>query len=252
MLTIFTTGYQSKHLPVQQLLSIFSNTKSKLASFEETKLYVDNELKKEAYSAYFSRRFANLFGTICILYILMIFPFIFENDFKNNMWDLLHSKAIKPAKYVLGKTLGSLLSVSMVIIIITGIFSVWLQIKGSSFIIPINFLDIWKYTAWWIFPSIFYATFLLVSLSISFRTGIAAIPIYIIYFLWSSMPSRLNDGSMYLPVNPFFIYVRYQELFFEDANLNRIAAISINRIVITSLTFVLIFLSIKAWQRRVS
>lgn len=243
--------YLQVEFNIYGFIDIYNNTKSKLAYFNETKQYIDNQLKKEAYSAYFSRRFADLLGTICILYILMVFPFLFESDFKNGMLDLLHSKTIAPVKYVLGKTLGALLSVLTVIIITTGIFSIWLQIKGGISTIPVNFFDIWKYTAWWILPSIFYAAFLLVFLSIFFRTGIAPIPVYIIYFLWSSMPSRLSDGSVYLPVNPFFIYVRYQDLFFKDIDQIRISAISVNRMIIISLMFVLIFLSLKAWQGRV-
>lgn len=229
----------------------YIRAKSKRASLEETKLFIANALEKEPFSAYFARRYADLLGILCVFYVLMIFPFLFGSDFKKDMWDLLHTKSIKPWKYVLGKTLGALLAILSVLVLVGSVFSIWLQIKGANFLLPINFFDIWKYTAWWVLPTVLFSTFLLVALSLSFRTGIAAVPIYIAYFLWSGMPHKLSDGSVFLPVNPFFMYIRYPKLLFEDVDVARLEAIFVNRMTLISLTIVLVWVSIKAWERRI-
>lgn len=247
-------GYLSESAGAKiQITRTLESITGRPANITEYNQHVKKKLLQVPFSEYFARKYGDLFTLYVLFAALVTLPFLFENDMKDNVYELLHSKTIPSWKYVLGKVFGADFAFIIGIAIITAIVEVLLYLHCLKSNLPFNFINIWTYFIWWTVPSLIFSTFFLVAISILFRTGIAAIPVYFAYLFISSYPTYNSVGRVILSVKPWSLLIRISnntETFFGDLTETFIQNVLVNRICIFSATVFCALLAISFYSKR--
>lgn len=218
------------------------------ATLEEAKEMVNRALDNNAFSFYFSRRYADRVSVFFNFVILFVFAFIFARDKKENMNEIIYSKPMKSIEYVYGKYLGAFIPILILLAIITASLDFFLYYKCTNLGLKFDVFDIIKYSFIWTLISILYSSSLITTLSIILKNGIAVIPIYIFYFIVMIRPDVLKDGTYGYPVDFFHFIIRGSEAFFDPENINKGLLIVYNRYLYTLLFIALLVVATLLWK----
>ena len=219
----------------------------KKATVEEANNYINNALSKKTYSNFFSRKYVDYLTLNIIFYAILLFAFLFIRDSKKDIYELLHTKPIKARQYIIGKLLGGLAAILLVVIIVTVIFDAMVIFHGNSVGFPVSIWDLWLGMLLYVIPNIFMVVSVYAGVSVLFKNPLPAIPALVLYMIYSNMGTRLEDGSYGYRIRKLAILVRFPDTFFETVTP---AQAIFNQLFLVACAMLIIFLSINVWKRR--
>lgn len=225
----------------------FQESEMKQASVEEANHYISTSLEKHKYSNYFSRKFTDYLGVYLIFYAILMFVFLFIRDSKRDIYELLHTKPLKAREYIIGKIIGGMSALGIVVAIITMIFNVLVMLHGKSVGFPVSFLDLWISVVLLIIPNLLMVVSVYTAIALLFKSPLPAVPALLLYMIYSNMGSELVDGTYGYKIRKLAILVRFPDIFFET--ITPLQAV-MNQIILLLGAVIIILISITIWRRR--
>lgn len=241
-------GYINKKFSRSDTIYFFLDYSMKKGKVNEINSYIDSRLVDDNFSDYFGRKYIDYLGLTLIFSSMILFAFLYYSDMKKDMYELLHTKALSPKQYIIGKTAGGFTALLLIVIIVTIIFDIIVTRHGLVNGFPINYLDLWKNVLLYVIPNILMAVSVYTFITVVFRNPLPAIPILLLYLVYSNMGASTDENGV-LHYSPRFlsILVRMQEHFFETSVTLQVI---VNQILLIVVSFVLTGLSIMIWKRR--
>ncbi len=142
---------------------------------------------------------------LMLLFFATVFlAFLFMQDMRKNTYELLHTKPIKGWKYILGKTVSGFLLMLFVLILLNVGFFVLCKIVSYQAGFSANLLDFLKSSAFYILPNMVMICSVYGFVSLLFRNPIPAVPMLILYMLYSNM-LRIGEKAFYILPNMVMI-----------------------------------------------
>ncbi|MDR0963728.1 MAG: hypothetical protein LBM60_03835 [Clostridium sp.] len=218
-----------------------------LGTPDEINAYLDQSLQEERYTEYFGRVYCDLLGLmVCFFGIVFLVPFFWE-DSRKSIYEILHTKPIGAAKYIMGKVAGGVLSLSLVIGVLTVLFGSAATYYGALAGFPVSWWDCWVAVFLYIMPNVIYMVSMYVGIVMIFKSPIAAFPILTIQLFYSHLGGidALAPGGYRVPA--LAMLIRFPERFFETSVSSQ-AVMNQALLLIASVIFITI--SMMIWSRR--
>ncbi|WDV47078.1 hypothetical protein PV797_05095 [Clostridiaceae bacterium M8S5] len=195
-------------------LCFVNDVEMKKGTIKELNTYILEKLKQENYSKYFARKVSDFLSVGILIYSMILLAFLYKDDYKSTMYELIHTKPIKSWKYIIGKALGGILAINVIVIIIVTIWDIMICIKGNNAGLPVNPIDIWPTIAICNLPIVFYVGFIYTFITSVFKTSLPAIPFLFLHLVYSNLGQK-NDVGVYLYKHrPFSAVIRFPGEFF--------------------------------------
>jgi|GEM_PF-3850345 len=201
----------------------------------------------QTFSTSFARQYAqNTAMNVSIIFILF-FAFLFQKELQPSLHDLLLSKPISKLTYIIGKFTGAFSMCLFAIAFNTLIFSIWETIFCSKLGMPLYLGALWTNILFYTVPTILFYASLMVLVSLLFRNGFAAIPLFFITILSSMMTTTLSDGTsvQWMWLAPIISYDKFYQL----VPHSQMQAYIINRIGLCILSVIFLLASCHIWAR---
>lgn len=225
----------------------FFNATVKQATVEEANNYIKESLSDKTYTDYFSRKYADYMGVYIIFYAILIFAFLYMKDSKKDIYELLHTKPIKPWQYITGKIFGGMTAMLFVVGIITTIFNILIMRQGIAAGFPVSFWDIWFGVILYLIPNLFMVICVYTFIAVLFKNPLPGVPALVLYMIYSNMGTRMEDGSFGYKIRKLAILVRFPDLFFETITPGQAV---INQLSLAIIALLITIISILIWKRR--
>lgn len=217
-------------------------------SFEEVNAYLDEKLGERRYSWYFARKFADFGGLYLCFFASVLLAFLFMQDTRRSMYELLHTKPVRASEYVLGKVGGGFLAMAAAAGILDLVFyalCLWYHAGEAGIIV--NPLDFLLATCMYILPNMLMIVCVYALIAVVFKNPLPAFPLLMLYIVYSNMGSRNAEGMYGYYGRPLAIMVRFVGRFFE-ADPPPIAAAS--QIGLLGASAAICFVVTAVWKRR--
>lgn len=225
----------------------FHNADIKQATVEEANNYIKESLSEKTYTDYFSRKYADYMGVYIIFYAIVIFAFLFMKDSKKDIYELLHTKPIKPWQYITGKILGGMVPMIVVVGVITVIYNILIMRQGIAAGFPVSFWVIWLGVIIYLIPNLLMIICVYTFISVLFKNPLPGVPALVLYMIYSNMGTRMEDGTFGYKIRKLAILVRFPDLFFETITPSQAV---VNQLSLACIAVVLSIISILMWKRR--
>lgn len=216
-------------------------------TMQEVNQYLEQKMAEHSFSYYFSKKFADFAGLYMAFFATFFLAFLFMQDTKKNTYELLHTKPLKAWQYVLGKITGGYLVMLLVLGILNLVYLVLciIDTKGSGFVI--NPLDFIAATCMYILPNMLMIVCVYTIISLVFKNPLPAVPLLILYMVYSNMGSRDAEGVFGYYGRTLAIMVRFPGEFFDTAP-PPMALFNQTSLLIASALIILF--AIYIWKRR--
>lgn len=225
----------------------FEDAKLKKVNAIEANSYMDTMFEKNTYTYYFSRKFSDFLGLYAIFFAIILLAFLFFRDMKKDTYELLHTKPIKARQYIMGKVLGGMITMMLVVCVITVAFDVISVMHGITMNFPVSPLDIWIAVLVYVLPNLFMVICVYACVSLVFKNPLPAVPMLLLYMVYSNMGSKGEDGVFGYHGKFLAILVRFPGLFLST---NPPPMVVFNQISLIFIASVLTLISIIIWKRR--
>lgn len=188
-----------------------------LGTREEINSYLSEKMKEHRFSFYLSRKFADFAGLYMGFFATVMLAVLYFQDTRKNTYELLHTKPVSAWAYVAGKTAGGF----GVCLIVLGILNLalWLTsriyTRGTGF--EVSLLDFIGATCLYILPNMLMIVTVYGLVSLLFQNPLPAVPMLILYIVYSNMGSRNAEGVYGYYGRPLAIMVRFPGHFFDTA-----------------------------------
>ncbi len=214
---------------------------------EEINSYIKSKLEDKSFSYYFSRKFADFSGLYMGFFATIMLAALFWQDTRKNTYELLHTKSISAGKYVFGKTVGGFSVCLIVLAILNLVF--WIACctftKSSGF--EVRLLDFLAATGLYILPNMLMIVCVYSVVSLLFKNPIPAVPLLILYMVYSNMGSENAEGVFGYYGRPLAIMVRFPGRFFDTTPP---PMVMLNQCFLILTSVGLLLLCIRLWKRR--
>ncbi|MCB2358098.1 ABC transporter permease subunit [Clostridium estertheticum] len=201
----------------------------------------------QTFSTAFARQYAQDTAMYVSIIFILFFAFLFQKELQPSLHDLLLSKPISKLTYITGKFTGAFSMCLFAIAFNTLIFSIWETIFCFKLGMPLYLGALWTNILFYTVPTILFYASLMVLVSLLFRNGFAAIPLFFITLLASMMTTTLSDGTsvqcMWLA--PIISYDKFYHL----VPHSQMQAYIINRIGLCILGVICLLASCHIWAR---
>lgn len=241
--------YLAEHYSFQGAQWYFFENDKKKATIEEANSYIKNELKEETYSSYFSRKYVDYLAVCLAFYAIVLFAFLYLGDTKKDIYELLHTKALKPWKYIAGKLAGGLAAILLAAGVMTAIFDVLIIRHGITAGFPVSVWDLWYAILIYILPELLMVICVYTMISLLFKNPLPAVPALILYIIYSnlSIGGVSEDCLTGYRVPKLAIMIRFPDLFFKTVIP---AQAVVNQIFLIAAAVIMIMISCMVWKRR--
>lgn len=219
----------------------------KKVSYEDTKQFVANQLDSHRFSYYFGKKYADYFGMLCFILSVALFPFIFYDDLKKNISEVIHTKRMNTRDYICGKIFGSYFPLLSVVFVISISYSVFLKVISYFNGFEFSILEMWFFIILSILPSLFVCCIISSFIAIISKSVLPAIPVMVLYFLYSNLPVF---GAQDWTVKPLTLFLRYDGELFDTVARSEIMAGAYNQIIMMAISVILLFITIRVWGGR--
>ena len=225
----------------------YEDTELHQGTAEEINSYIKSKLKSHRFSYYFSRKFADFSGLYMGFFAAVMLAALFWKDTRKNTYELLHTKPIRAGQYVLGKAAGGFLVCLIVLAILNLIFwaACCIFTKGSGF--EVNLMDFLVATGLYILPNMLMIVCVYGLISLMFKNPLPAVPLLILYMVYSNTGSRNAEGVYGYYGRPLAIMVRFPGRFFDTAEPPMVL---LNQSFLILAAIVIILICIQLWKRR--
>lgn len=214
---------------------------------EEINSYIKSKLETHRFSYYFSRKFADFSGLYMGFFAALMLAALFWQDTRKNTYELLHTKPVSAGKYVSGKIVGGFLSCLIVLAILNLVFWIACSVLTKSSGFEVNLLDFLGATGLYILPNMLMIVCVYGLVSLLFKNPIPAVPVLILYLVYSNMGSWNEEGMFGYYGRPLAIMVRFPGRFF-DTTPPPLAMVNQSFLVLASM--VIFFICVQLWKRR--
>lgn len=216
-------------------------------TMEEINSYIGEKLDEHSFSYYFSRKFADFSGLFMGFSATVLLAVLFIQDTRKSTYELLHTKPISAAQYVIGKVAGGFLICLMVLGILNLVFwaACLICTNGNGF--EIKLTDFLLATCLYILPNMLMIVCVYTIVALLFKTPLPAVPLLVLYILYSNMGSRNAEGVYGYYGRPLAIMVRFPGLFFD---VTPPPLVLVNQICLLFASTAIILMGIQIWRRR--
>lgn len=187
----------------------YGESEMRKASVQEANAYIKDKLEVQSYSWYFGRKFADFCGLFLGFFAAVLMVFLFLRDSRKDIYELLHTKPIRPVSYVAGKIGGGFCILFMIWSVLVAIFGVLCEVHGRASGLPVNMLDFIIQSAIYILPNMLMITSVYAIISFIFKNPLPATPLLFLYMVYSNMGSRDVNGNYGYFGRPLAIMVRF-------------------------------------------
>ena len=210
---------------------------------EDIEIY-NSILKEDKVTNAYGRLFADYIGIAISFFTVFVTAFTLTKDKRYNCNELIYTTSVPSYKYVLGKYLGDIAITVLILFLVTGHVT-WMFHNFSKLIgDPISYVGFFKYSIVWIIPTIMFVTSLSYVIQLVFNNGI--VPIIVQFFYWLySVKSLLPQG-----IQPTKYFIRFNKIVPQSEFQPFMKGISLNRILFTIFSLILLFIAIKLWDKK--
>lgn len=225
----------------------YENTACHKGTREEINSYIAEKLENRPFSYYFSRKFADFAGLFMGFFATVLLSVLFMQDTRRNTYELLHTKPVSAGKYLLGKVGGGfmvcLLTLAALNLIFFGLCLA--SVKSSGF--EVHLTDFLLSTCFYILPNMLMIVSVYSLISLLFKSLLPAVPLLLLYMVYSNMGSRNAEGLYGYYGRPLAIMVRFPGGFFDTAP-PPMALMNQSFLILAAVG--ISFLSAQIWKRR--
>lgn len=225
----------------------YENTAYHKGTREEINSYIAEKLENRPFSYYFSRKFADFAGLFMGFFATVLLSVLFMQDTRRDTYELLHTKPVSAGKYLLGKVGGGfmvcLVTLAALNLIFFGLCLV--SVKNSGF--EVHLTDFLLSTCFYILPNMLMIVSVYSLISLLFKSPLPAVPLLLLYMVYSNMGSRNAEGLYGYYGRPLAIMVRFPGGFFDTAP-PPMALMNQSFLILAAVG--IIFLSAQIWKRR--
>ncbi|MBU3183440.1 ABC transporter permease [Clostridium estertheticum] len=235
-----------KIYPQDMLYNNYTMSADKLdATYPEFMSYLHET--NQTFSTSFARQYAQDTAMYVSIIFILFFAFLFQKELQPSLHDLLLSKPISKLSYITGKFTGAFSMCLFAIAFNTIIFSVWEIIFCFKLGMPLYLGALWTNILFYTVPTILFYASLMVLVSLLFRNGFAAIPLFFITLLSSMMTTTLSDGTcvQWMWLATIISYDKFYHL----VPHSQMQAYIINRIGLCILGVIFLLASCHIWAR---
>lgn len=225
----------------------YVNTAYRKGTPKEINSYIREKLENRTFSYYFSRKFSDFTGLFMGFFATVLFSVLFMQDTRKNTYELLHTKPVSAGSYVLGKAGGGFAVCLMILAVLNLIFFGLCVIFTKSSGFEVKLTDFLWATCIYILPNMLIIVSVYCLISLLFKSPLPAVPLLLLYMVYSNMGSRNADGVYGYYGRPLAIMVRFPGTFF-DTTPPPMALLNQSFLVLASAG--IIFISILIWKRR--
>lgn len=214
---------------------------------EEIKEYIGSKLEEHSFSYYFSRKFADFTGLFMAFFATVLLATLFLQDMRRNTYELLHTKPFHAIQYVTGKAAGGFLVCLTALAILNLFFwgACLIETRGMGF--EVHLLDFIRATCLYILPNMLMIVCVYELVSLVFKNPLPAVPLLVLYMVYSNMGSRNAEGIYGYYGRPLAIMVRFPGLFFDTAPPPMALQ---NQCFLILAAAIIICFSVQLWKRR--
>lgn len=214
---------------------------------EEVNAYISEKMENRSFSYYFSRKFADFCGLYMGFFATVLFAFLFLRDTSSKTYELLHTKPISAGQYIMGKIAGGFLVSFLIIGILNVIFMILCKLSASRSDFTFHIWDFIYATTIYILPNMLMIICVYTIVSLIFKNPLPAVPLLLLYMIYSNMGSYAADGTYGYYGRPMAIMVRFPGGFFETTPPPMVL---LNQIFMILASALIIALAIFIWKRR--
>lgn len=240
-------SYLEKNYRYYGTIYIYEDTAYHRGTKNEINAYIDSKLENKSFSFYFSRKFADFAGLFMAFFATVMLAVLFLQDMKENTYELLHTKPISAGEYVIAKVGGGFGICLITLTILNLIF--WLACcmftRSSGF--EVKIADFITATCLYILPNMLMIVCVYGLISLLFKNPLPAVPLLILYMVYSNMGSRNEEGVFGYYGRPLAIMVRFPGQFF-DTTPPPMALANQSFLILASIGIIII--CIQLWKRR--
>lgn len=214
---------------------------------DEINAYIENKLEQHSFSYYFARKFADFAGLFMGFFATVLLSMLFMQDTRKNTYELLHTKPISTASYIFGKAGGGFLICLFILGVLNLVFWLLCGIYTKSSGFEVRLIDFLSATCLYILPNMLMIVAVYCFISMIFKNPLPAVPLLILYMVYSNMGSRNADGVYGYYGRPLAIMVRFPGQLF-DTTPPPLVLLNQSFLILASILILLI--SMQLWRRR--
>ncbi len=214
---------------------------------EEINSYIAEKLEDRTFSYYFSRKFADFAGLFMGFFSAVLLSVLFMQDTRRYTYELLHTKPIRAGNYLLGKVGGGFTACLIVLAVLNLIFFGLCFAAAGNSGFEVHLTDFLLATCFYILPNMLMMVSVYSLISLLWKSPLPAVPLLILYIVYSNMGSRNSEGVYGYYGRPLAIMVRFPGGFFDTAPPPMVL---LNQSFLILVSLCMIFLSMQIWKRR--
>lgn len=215
---------------------------------EEINAYIAERLEDKTFSYYFSRKFADFAGLFMGFFATVLLSVLFLQDTRRNTYELLHTKPLRPGKYLSGKVAGGFMVCLMILAVFNLIFFGLCLVSAGKYGFKVRLTDFLLATCFYILPNMLMIVSIYSLISLLFKSPLPAVPLLFLYIVYSNMGSYRNAEGIYgYYGRPLAIMVRFPGSFFDTAPPPMVLQ---NQCFLILAAICILFVSMQLWKRR--
>lgn len=225
----------------------YENTRYHQGTKDEINSYIKSKLENQSFSYYFSRKFADFAGLFMAFFATVMLAVLFWQDTRKNTYELLHTKPVGAWRYTGGKIAGGFLVCLIVLAILNLVFWAICYIYTGNSGFEVKLADFVMASMFYILPNMLMIVCVYALVSLLFRNPLPALPLLILYMVYSNMGSRNAEGVFGYYGRPLAIMVRFPGRFF-DTTPPPMSLLNQSFLILASIGLFLV--CVQLWKRR--
>lgn len=225
----------------------YANTAYHKGTRDEINAYLTTRLEDKPFSYYFSRKFADFAGLFMGFFATVFLSALFLQDTRKNTYELLHTKPVRAWAYLSGKVGGGFAACLILLTALNLIFFGLCAASAGRRGFEVRLADFLLATGLYIIPNMLMIVSVYGLISLLCKSPLPAVPLLILYIIYSNMGGRNADGIYGYYGRPLAIMVRFPGAFFDTAP-PPMALLNQSFLVVAAVC--IIALSVQIWKRR--
>lgn len=226
---------------------IYADTAYRKGTRREINSYIAQKLESRTFSYYFSRKFADFAGLFLGFFATLFLSVLFMQDTRKDTWELLHTKPVGAGEYLVGKAGGGFAVCALLLMVLSLIFWALCVIFTKSSGFAVRLTDFLLAGCLYILPNMLMIVSVYSLISLLFKSPLPAVPLLLLYMVYSNMGSRNAEGVYGYYGRPFAIMVRFPGTFFDTAPP---PLVLLNQGFLLLASAGILFISARIWKRR--
>lgn len=226
---------------------VYVNTAYRKGTREKINSYMAEKLESRPFSYYFSRKFADFAGLYMGFFASVLLSGLFMQDMRKNNYELLHTKPVSAGSYLSGKAAGGFAVCLIVLAVLDLIFFGLCAVSAGNHGFEVRLTDFLLASCIYIVPNMLMMISVFSLISLVFKSPLPAVPLLLLYIVYSNTGSRNAEGIYGYYGRPLAIMVRFPGGFF-DTSLPPMALLNQSLLILAAVC--MIFVSMQIWKRR--